>query len=384
MRTAPALALLAALIACASCTDDAPPQDAGPGEDVGVPDADDDLVDPGPGCLTAIPVDLLFVVDNSVSMEQEQENLAQNFQHMIEVLTSPSDLDGDGDDDAPPVDDLRVGVVSSDMGAGSDAVLGCTAAGDGGALIAASRSDAAGCAGLQLGPPPWISLGPAAGITAEQVASQFACLARLGTGGCGYEQHLASATAALTSMAGAGGPNEGFIREGSLVAIVILADEDDCSTSDSSLFDPNPAAMEELGPTGTRCALNPDRVDPIASFVTALDPLRLDRAPGMVVAVIAGVPSDLVADPEAIDYDALLADERMQARPDPDDPSQLAPACSATSVGSAAPARRLVEFVRDFAPGERGLVQSICTSDLRPAMQAIAHLVTRRLCDRPY
>jgi hypothetical protein len=100
--------------------------------------------------------------------------------------------------------------------------------------------------------------------------------------------------------------------------------------------------------------------------------------------VIAGVPSNLVADPEAIDYDALLADERMQARADPDDPSQLEPACFATSVGSAAPARRLVEFVRDFAPGERGLVQSICTSDLRPAMQAIARLVTRRLCDRPY
>lgn len=341
-------------------------------------DGDSDSDD---GCLTAVPVDLLWVIDNSHSMREEQANLALNFSSLIEVLTDPPDADGNGMPDYPAVEDLRVAVVTTDMGVGANNVLGCDAAGDEGDLVRTAQGDAEGCDGFELDPDPWIEFH---GDDEETFAQQFACLAQLGTEGCGFEQQLDAMLSALVTRAGVGEPNEGFIRENSLIAIVFVTDEDDCSTADDALFDPTPAAVGEYGTMGTRCAFNPGLLQPLNHYVAALDPLRLDRPAGMVVAAITGVPTDLVENPEAIDYDVLLADPRMQYQVDPADENALVPACSAISIGSAPPGRRLVDFVRTFSPGERGLVQSICSTDLRPAMEAIAALIARRLCDTPY
>jgi hypothetical protein len=80
----------------------APTGDAGPPTDAGAP--------AGEG------VDLLFVVDNSNSMRDNQAQLARQFEVLISQLVSPPDRNMDGLPDWPPVRSLHVGVISSDLG----------------------------------------------------------------------------------------------------------------------------------------------------------------------------------------------------------------------------------------------------------------------------
>ena len=65
--------------------------------------------------LKARPVDLLFVIDDSWSMSEEQTAVVQELPGLVRVLTS-GDLDGDGRQDFRPIQDLRVAVISTDMG----------------------------------------------------------------------------------------------------------------------------------------------------------------------------------------------------------------------------------------------------------------------------
>ena len=57
-------------------------------------------------------VDLLFMIDNSGSMEEEQTSLATEIPRLVQTLASGVARDGST---FPAVRDLRVGVVSSDM-----------------------------------------------------------------------------------------------------------------------------------------------------------------------------------------------------------------------------------------------------------------------------
>jgi hypothetical protein len=141
--------------------------------------------------------------------------------------------------------------------------------------------------------------------------------------------------------------------------------------------------VTELGPLSNRCGNHPGRLHPVSRYITAFRDLELDRRGNVIISAITGVPPELVRNPSAIDYTALLADERMQIRPDPERPTRLAPACEYGGVGSAAPARRIVEVVQDFAEDGHGLVQSICQTDLRPAIEAIARSIAGRLCPPP-
>ena len=97
----------------------------------------------------------------------------------------------------------------------------------------------------------------------------------------------------------------------------------------------------------------------------------------------AGRVRRAVADPDAIDYDALLADPRMQERVDPSRPrGQLFPACDLEGTGFALPARRTVQTVAAF--GEQGVVQSICDPTFGRALRGITsrlgELIRRRRC----
>ncbi|HJK93390.1 MAG TPA: hypothetical protein RMH85_06445 [Polyangiaceae bacterium LLY-WYZ-15_(1-7)] len=380
-----ALAFALGLILAASCGGD----DDGGGGDAdgggGGPDAggerDGGVIDPEP-CRVALPVDLIWVVDNSNSMQEEQAQLVANFPVLIETLTNPPDRDGDGEPDFPPLDDLRAGIVTTDMGVGDNpGVIGCpSATGDEGIFVSESRSEAAECAGFALEEPSWLQFD---GTNGEAFESEFACLAELGTNGCGLEQQLEASREALTTHREAGGPHEGFLRSDSLVAVIFVTDEDDCSAADESIFDPSPAATSELGPLGTRCAFHPELLHPTDRYVRTLKDLALDRRGDVIVAAITGVPRALTEDPLDVDFEALLADERMEYREDETRPGQLAPACEFGGVGRAPPARRLVEVVREFAETGDGLLASICEPDMRPAIASIAELVAARLCDAP-
>jgi hypothetical protein len=66
-------------------------------------------------------VDILFMIDNSPSMDPKQQALAANFPKMIQVLQNLPDPSNPGQTSLP---DVHIGVISSDMGAGSDNIGG--------------------------------------------------------------------------------------------------------------------------------------------------------------------------------------------------------------------------------------------------------------------
>ena len=188
-------------------------------------------------------VDILFVIDNSGSMESEQKNLAQQFPKLIDALRT-NKLGGS-------IPNVRIGVVSTDLGAGSFPLPSCDTGGDGGKLQHAAK--VAGCPAPS---DPWISyqdnktnVPSASGDAIAQVRQAFSCIAQLGTQGCGFEQTLEAARRALDPQRNT---NPGFLRKDPLLAVIFITDEDDCSASNPGLFDPNQAGA--LGPlTSYRC-----------------------------------------------------------------------------------------------------------------------------------
>ena len=83
-------------------------------------------------------LDVLFVVDNSGGMWEQQLSMAANFPRFIDVLeTLPGGLPN-----------LNIGVVSTDVGAGPYGIAGCSVLGDNGVLQATRGEGApAGCTG---------------------------------------------------------------------------------------------------------------------------------------------------------------------------------------------------------------------------------------------
>ena len=332
-------------------------------------------------------VDLLFMIDNSNSMAEEQVSLAEQLPHLIEVLTS-GDRDGDGIVDFPPVRSLQVGVITSDMGTGGFEVPTCTEPnfGDDGILQRTGNRSIAGCPGSFA--TSFLTYQPWTGTqTPETFALDVSCVAVTGIGGCGFEQPLEATLKAVTASTHppvgrfdgaftmgttghADGANGGFIRPDSVLAIIEVTDEEDCSALDPELFNPDSSVYP--GELNLRCFEYPDAVQPVGRYVDGL--LASRTRPGQLVyAIIAGVPPEAVPSPgEAPDYAAILAHPNMTERLDPDVMTRLAPSCNMTGRGLAFPPRRLVEVAQELdAAGAAGIVQSICSEDFTPAIDAI-------------
>src|SRR4051812_30734168 len=141
-------------------------------------------------------VDLLFVVDNSGSMRQEQGSLREQFPKLITTLATGKKSNGDT---FPPVKDMHLGVVSSDMGLAGIAnnFPGCNTqrhinGGDDGVLLHPGNTGP-GCAATY---PQWLSFTQGKDDPAK-LATDFGCIANLGTSGCGFEQQLEAGLKAL-------------------------------------------------------------------------------------------------------------------------------------------------------------------------------------------
>ena len=168
--------LLALSLACGGDDDGSLDGSTGGGDSGGRRDAGPPST-PNP-CRIALPVDLVFVVDNSHSMQEEQASLIANFPLLIETLTTPSDRDGDGVDD-PGVSDLRVAIVTTDMGVGvgNTSEFCPSADGDDGRFVYEARSAEAACAGFVVPEGGrWLELDPAdpRHIGLEQCHAHFA------------------------------------------------------------------------------------------------------------------------------------------------------------------------------------------------------------------
>lgn len=181
------------------------------------------------GCIA---VDMLFVVDNSASMGQYQDQLADAFPTFIDALW----------DVLPPDVDMHIGITTSDFAGGCDtpeATLNCQ-----------STADVADIVGHYIKPTDSIGNGQRgsqgrlyafdnqfyyAASTSDDptdLKTWFQGAARsAGEEGCTYEMPVAAAGWAANPInTGATGNNNGFFRdEGSLLVVFFLTDEPDKS-----------------------------------------------------------------------------------------------------------------------------------------------------------
>ncbi|MCB9592745.1 MAG: putative metal-binding motif-containing protein [Sandaracinaceae bacterium] len=323
-------------------------------------------------CGSCAQVDFLIVMDTSNSMSEEQVALALQLPRVVEVLKS-GDIDGDGVPEAEPITDLHVGVITPDLGSGDFNVPTCEMGfGDDGILQTTSGAPL-DCRGFMIEGPPFLSFTPEedAGDIA-QFTQDWACLVRAGTGGCGFEQPLEAALKALTPAAstlrfrddtlGHGDElNRGFLREDSILVVLVVTDEDDCSAEDPELF--WPASPEYTSDLNLRCHEYADAVYPVSRYVSGL--LSLRGADDLILGVVAGVPEELVPMHGIdADYGGILADSRLEERVDSASGTRLEFSCSIPGRGAAFPPRRLLELAEGLqARGSTTVLSSICSRD---------------------
>ncbi len=331
-----------------------PPPDGGSDAVRPPPDATPDrgeLPDSAPS--KPVGIDLLFVVDNSPGMATAQQRLARDIDSLLSRF-----------DQMPGGPNYRIGVVTSDMGVGPFVNEACSAQGDAGKLHLAPD-----CPATADGKPYVERVADTANVA--DIDQMVSCLVRAGDEGCGFEQPLEAMRAAIV-----GGATGGFIRPGAALVVVILANEDDCSAADQSLYDPY---AESFGPYSSyRCfqfgALcggqqPPSHPDLLISCMPGqtflhpvkaryVDPLLALKPPGWVAVLSLSGPTDKPIEVvEAETYQGAYW--------------RLSPSCASGAI-SADPGLRLRSWTAGF--GARGGVESLCSSSYR---EALVHLVTR-------
>jgi hypothetical protein len=344
----------------------------------------------GGTATTPEKVDLLLLVDNSNSMTEEQESLAVALPNIVRALSS-GDVDLDGVEDFPPVGSLQVGVITTDMGTGGHRLPTCEdpVFGDDGILKAEGNTAVAGCAATY---PPFARFEPEGDVTPEEFAASVACVSRAGTGGCGFEQPLEAVLKAITPArspiefwapggiptAGHGdGANVGFVRPDSVLVLMVVTDENDCSAADPEIF--NPRSATYTGDLNLRCPTFRSALYDVARYVDGFLAPRPGTPGRLVYATIAGIPPDLAGLPAT----AILEDARLVERPDPRAPTRLVPSCDVLGRGFAFPPRRLLEVGDQLARrGARTIHQSICQEDFSPAVRLIVEEVGRAVRPR--
>ena len=178
--------------------------------------------DPEPEIQTDLPfqvspdnkLDLIFLVDNSRSMAQEQASLARNFPLFMQELESRGKVD------------LHLAVISSDVGAGGINDDNCRETGHSGIFRTGNNC------GLSDG-ATFLTIDKEGNKNfTGDLADVFGCVATLGTGGCGYEHQLQSLRTALYRP-----EQRNFLRPDAHLGIVLITDEDDCSGEpDATLY----------------------------------------------------------------------------------------------------------------------------------------------------
>jgi hypothetical protein len=377
-------------------------------------------------------VDLLFVIDNSQSMATSQALLRAQFPRLLNQLTSGGGLDSHRsplNDQFPAVESLHLGVVSTDMGVSAQAnYAGCDMQGGDDALLQHEAGSAV--TGCQASYPAFLEYNVST-TAQDEVATDLACIADLGVGGCGFEQPLEAGLKALwprvyvdatgkaydpsdnpiyflETPAGstghgdtpaAQGGNGGFLRTdgetGAILALVVVTDEDDCSVRDPSFLSTEAASPSAA--VNTLCQDNQNRLFAVDRYIQGYRALHPGRESTVLFGALAGVPPDLVddlarepvnfSDEASTDafYDGILDDERMQYRiiaADESGPERPSPSCTREDMGgprNAFPPRRIVEVAKGF--GSSGFVRSICEEDFAPAIDLLVHGLANQLSE---
>ncbi len=342
------------------------------------PEARAPAIDPDEGFTCTArrrDLDVLFVINDSSRIGEEQRALAEELPALVRMLRT-GDLDEDGREDFSSPASIHFGVVSTDMGAGDATVPSCEPGlGDDGVLQEESVGERC------------VSHSPLV-LDVVHHPRELPCAVQLGTAGCDFEQPLEAMLKALSSSGDgsrfqadttghADGANSGFLRSAAVLAIVMLTDEDDCSLLDPALLDP--ASSTYAGDVLRRCHDYPQAVQPIDRYVEGL--IALKASPRDVVfTAITGVPIDLQYHASIEDYDRMLADERMQDVFEDDFPPELVHSCFDPRMGIGYPPRRIVETARELERrGALTEMRSICQDSYAASITAIVRKIGETL-----
>ncbi len=163
-------------------------------------------------------VDILWVVDNSPSMSEEQQRVADGFSDFIDSLSDTQI-------------DFHIGVITTDMDMGNP---------DRGVLI---------------GSTPYLT-------TEDDYIAEFQERVKVGVDGSDKEKGLAAALYSLSEPI-ISGPNDGFMREQATTSIIFVSDEDDCSDG------------EALADEGSEsCYSQSDQLIPVKDYVQSFRSLK--------------------------------------------------------------------------------------------------------------
>ncbi len=217
--------------------------------------------DSGAGVETGCDkMDILFVIDNSWSMEEEQQNLIENFPGFIEVIEA-YEVKGTAGGQL----DYHVGVTSTGVNHNEcEFPTGCP--------LAKEEDGELQNAPIGLCEPP-----PLKYMVGQDplVADQFACVAELGTEGYPHEMPLEAIRRGMIEKRD--GENAGFLRDEALFVAIIITDEDDTSLVDT--YPTNAFIWDTVTKTW-----NPDPVD---DYIDAYLEIK-DSYEKMVFGVISG------------------------------------------------------------------------------------------------
>jgi len=319
-------------------------------------------------------VDLLVVIDDSGSMELEQQTLARAIQG--ELLAAFAELPS-----------LHIGVTSTNMG--GDADLLCTGQGDDGRLLVQSSIE--GCEGLSV-PGGFLSDIPLMDGTRlrnfdRELADALGCLVQLGTAGCGFEQPFAAAIRATDPSV-----NPDFVRPGALLAVLFVTDEDDCSALSPDLFADRQGCTDYSEPD--RCPLGPLRS--FRCFEQSVSCAEDVRSPGVKTGCEVDQDSDMLFSPREVaralrgrktrEHDVLVGVIAAPTRPvavaaTSTGELSLTPSCTAEDGISGAPALRLEALVEEF-PAQSSS-SSVCELGTGTALERFGSLLRDTVEGRP-
>lgn len=158
-------------------------------------------------------VDVLWVIDDSGSMQNEQELIADGFASFIASIEDTNI-------------DYHIGVITTDMDIGNSE------------------------RGRLLGVPAVLT-------SEDDVHALFPARAMVGIGGSAKEQGISAALEAVSEPLASGG-NAGFLRKDAVLSIIYVSDEEDCSDNGALGDEPPEACYTQYYKLADRAALLAD------------------------------------------------------------------------------------------------------------------------------
>ena len=283
-------------------------------------------------------IDILWVIDNSNSMCEEQDALTANFETFIDGLSAINA-------------DFRLAVITTDMSSNPGVFrqrpgpIGPDCSG---------TADPLNCddvTGPVLSSRDYLldPANPNSGLHVDELRADFRCTATVGTvsGEAGFERGLDTMRQAL-SLDALETINSGFRREEAWLAIIFVTDENDCSHGGALELTQN-----------AECEWLRDDLVPVSTFIDFVKTVEgTEGGDRILVAGIIGPDNDVR----------------------PERPIEPQPSCSNAERGTAFAGYRYEEFITAF--GDRGISADICHDSFQAALDQITRVIRANLATK--